>query len=170
MINGNSGIFTTILLLLAVVCAPRNASGQAEEISVQVSARVISSVELLTLKSIQLSGADAIDNVVRIDPVTSPNAGKMVAFGTPNSDIRISYQQTLELTHTQGAETLTFTYQVAGNRQEDQGTAERLDIDNRDFSFNEKGEFFLWIGGTVNISTATPGNYQGEFTLEIDYI
>ncbi|MDR8390855.1 DUF4402 domain-containing protein [Aliifodinibius sp. S!AR15-10] len=148
---------------------PTSAVAQ-DELSINVSAEVISSIEMITLKSMRLSGAEANNNIIEIDPTTSANAGKMVAYGTPNSEIRISYLPSRELTRMQGTESLTFNYQIAGNQQEDQVSAEIMDVENRDFSFNEDGQFFLWIGGSVNISSAVPGNYQGDFTLEIEYI
>ncbi len=163
-----------VFLITCVTCfltsSLQEVKAQQRDVSINVSANVTSSIEMITLRSMQLSDDDVQNDIIRIDPTTSPNAGKMVAYGNPNSDIRISYLPTRELTHVQGTETLSFSYQVAGNQQEDQGTAERLEVENRDFSFNEDGQFYLWIGGSVNISTAVPGNYQGEFTLEIEYI
>ncbi len=162
------------ILSLTIICCTafslQTANAQQRDVSISLSANVTSSIEMITLRSMQLSDEDVQDDVIRIDPTSSPNAGKMVAYGNPNSDIRISYLPTRELTRMEGTETLTFNYQVAGNQQEDQATAERLEVENRDFSFNEDGQFYLWIGGSVNISTAVPGNYQGEFTLEIEYI
>jgi hypothetical protein len=36
--------------------------------------------------------------------------------------------------------------------------------------FNEKGEYYLWLGGKVDLSKARPGSYDGEFTIQIEYI
>ncbi len=163
-------LLTSILLFCYLVLSSAEAKAQQSNVSVSISANVTRSIEMVTLRSMQLSGEDAQNGIITIDPTSSPNAGKMVAYGNPNSDIRISYLPTRELTRIQGTDVLTFTYQIAGNQQEDQTTAEPLETENRDFSFNDNGEFYLWIGGSVNISTAVPGNYQGEFTLEIEYI
>jgi len=140
------------------------------DVSINVSAKVISSIEMITIQSMKLSNAEAQNDIIRIDPQTSANAGKMVATGTPNADIRISFLQRRELTHLNSSSTLEFNYRVAGNDKDDQSTAEILDRENRDFKFNDQGHFYLWIGGNVDISTATPGNYQGEFTVDIEYI
>lgn len=140
------------------------------KVSISVSAKVISTIEMITIQSMNLSKAQAINNRIQINPQTSSNAGKMIAIGTPKSDIRISFLQQRELTRSNGSESLQFNYKVAGNTRDDQSTAEMLDHENRDFEFNDQGRFYLWIGGDVDISTATPGNYQGEFTLEIEYI
>jgi hypothetical protein len=140
------------------------------DVSINVSAQVISSIETITMQSMDLQNAERQNDRININPRNSSNAGKMVAIGTPNSEIRISYLEQRELTQQRGSETLLFNYEVAGNSTEDQETAELLDRENRDFEFNENGRFYLWIGGSVDISTASPGNYQGEFTVDIEYI
>jgi len=139
-------------------------------ISVSASAEVISTIEMVTLQSMNLGDSEERNGVVRINPQQSANAGKMMAIGTPNSDVRISFLPRRELTRSEGTENLLFRYDVAVNTEEDQSTAEILNQENRDFSLNEEGRLYLWIGGNVDISTATPGNYQGEFTLDIEYI
>lgn len=140
------------------------------DIAINVSAKVISSIEMITIQSMRLSQAEANNDIIQINPQNHAYAGKMIAIGTPNSEIRISFLQQRELTQQRGSSTLLFNYRVAGNNTDDQSTAELLSQDNRDFEFNSEGRFYIWIGGNVDISTASPGNYQGEFTLEIDYI
>lgn len=144
-------------------------NGSVDDVTINVSAQVMSSVEMITIQSMNLSNAETENDQIVIDPQNSVNAGKMIAIGTPNSDIRISYLEQRELTQQEGTETLQFDYRVAGNTEDDQSTAELLDRENRDFSFNEQGRFYLWIGGNVDISAASPGNYEGEFTVDIEY-
>lgn len=140
-------------------------------ISVNVSATVTpSSIELITIQSMNLSGEEAENDIITIDPLTSGNAGKMLAIGNPNTDFSISFLKNRELVRSGGNETLSFNYVITGNTIDDQSTAEILDQENRELEFNSEGEFYLWIGGNIDISTAEPGNYQGEFTLEIEYI
>jgi hypothetical protein len=159
------------IVLITNPSVAQNGSGNVKpNIAINVSAKIIPSIEMITIQSMRLSQAEAVNNVIRINPQTHAYAGKMIAIGTPNTDIRVSFLQQRELTQRQGSSTLLFNYQVAGNNVDDQSTAEMLGQDNRDFEFNSEGRFYLWIGGSVDISTATPGNYQGEFTLEIEYI
>lgn len=155
-----------------LTCQPISAFAQenSPDISISVSAEVISTIEMITIQSMNLTKEEAVNNHIQINPQNSANAGKMIAIGTPNSDIRISFLEQRELTRQRGTESLLFNYRVAGNSQDDQSTAEILGQENRDFEFNEQGRFYLWIGGSVDISTASPGNYQGEFTLEVEYI
>ncbi|MEL7834048.1 hypothetical protein [Fodinibius sp. Rm-B-1B1-1] len=162
------GLLWLFLFLPSLALSQNNNSNS--EVSINVSAQVISSIEMITIQSMNLSQAENDNDRITIDPQNSSNAGKMIAIGTPNSDIRISYLEQRELTRRQGSETLIFNYQIAGNTEDDQSTAELLNRENRDFEFNEQGQFYLWIGGNVDISTATPGNYEGEFTVDIEYI
>jgi len=164
-------LFSFVLFAGLIISSAQPSIAQSDsDISVDVSAQVISSIEMITIESMQLVNSEARNGIITINPQQSANAGKMVAIGTPNSDIRISYLQQRELTQEQGTETLLFEYIVVGNNQDDQASAERLNSESRDFEFNDEGRFYLWIGGQVDISTATPGNYQGEFTLDIEYI
>ncbi len=160
--------YSFLLLFQSGIAYGQNGES-GNDININVSAEVISSVEMITIQSMNLSNAETEDDRIAIDPQNSANAGKMIAIGTPNSDIRVSYLEQRELTHRQGSETLQFNYQVAGSTEDDQSTAELLDRENRDFEFNEEGRFYLWIGGDVDISTANPGNYEGEFTVDIEY-
>lgn len=160
-----------VIIFLSIFSIKAHAQQNAiDEISVEISAQVISSIEMVTIQSMNISEAERTNQQIQIDPQTSSNAGKMIAIGNPNRNIRISFLEQRELTNEGGSSTLLFNYQVAGNTQDDQSSAELLDSENRDLKFNEKGRFYLWIGGSVDISNASPGNYQGEFTLNIEYI
>lgn len=165
---------TTILGFLCLCCgvvfSAATAQNTGSQFSINVSAEVVSSVEIITIRSIALSEAESENDRIYINPQSSPRAGKMVAVGNPNDKIRISFLNNRALSQQSGAKTLHFQYQVTGNAKDDQATAERLSPENRDFRLNENGRFYLWIGGEVDISAAPPGNYQGEFTLEIEYI
>lgn len=165
----SSIVLTTLVLLL-------NSRGYAQgqqpiEMNVDVAATVeATGIEVITIRSISLTEADREENIITVNPITSPNAGKMMAMGTPGGEFRVSFFRQRELTQPNSPSTLTFEYDVAGNEEDDQATSERLEQENRDYEFNDQGQFYLWIGGQVDISQASPGSYQGEFTLEIEYI
>lgn len=164
--------WTSLLFLLFcstthVLFAQEN---ESMDIRLEATAQVAGSIEVITIESMNLEEVKPENDIISIDPQNSPYAGKMIAIGGSNSDIRISYIQERELTQQNGSSTLIFNYQLAGNTEDDQSSSEFLDRENRDFELNDQGRFYLWIGGSVDISTASPGNYQGEFTLDIEYI
>lgn len=107
---------------------------------------------------------------ISIDPLSDTSTGKMIALGNADSQIRVSFVHERTLRHVSGSSTLTFTYEIAGNDEDDQSSAEILQTDNRDLTLNGNGEYYFWIGGQVNVENAKPGNYNGNFTIEVEYI
>jgi hypothetical protein len=98
------------------------------------------------------------------------NAGYMIAVGGPNTNFRLNYLPERELTQADGDGTLTFTYEISGNSTDDQSTSDILELDNGNLEFNNEGLYYIWVGGRINLQNAAPGNYQGDFTIEIDNI
>lgn len=158
------------LIITFVLTTSTQAISQSNSVSVEVSAQVLDSIELTTLRNMTFENIQPSQNEINISPIQDANAGKMVASGIPNTRIRIQFMREWQLTNSRGGTPLTFYYQVAGNEIDEQSTAELLQTDNRNLEFNNEGEFYFWIGGSVDISEADPGNYEGEFTIEIEYI
>jgi hypothetical protein len=137
---------------------------------VNVSAEVIQSIELITVNSMRFANAQPGQREIYINPVNSLNAGFMIAVGTPSAEFRLFYLPERELTQIDGDASLTFTYEISGSSEDNQSTSELLELDNRNIRFNSEGRYYLWVGGRVNLENAAPGNYEGDFTIEIDYI
>lgn len=127
-------------------------------------------VEMITIQSMDFENIEREESVIRVDPIFSERAGKMIARGDPNANFRIDYIRQRELANLEGEGLLYFNYEVAGSRIDDQETAELFNQDIRDLQFNDDGEFYIWIGGSVDLGEVNPGSYQGEFTIEIEYI
>lgn len=160
--------------VLFLVLGPATAHGQnyaPTEFSLNVSAEVQSTaIELITLQTMDFSGMGAEQRQLQVNPMTSERAGKMVALGDPNSSFRISFLQTREFTNLNGTGVILIEYRVAGYSMDEQENAEELEVESRELIFNDEGEFYFWVGGQVNLQRATPGSYEGEFTLEIEYL
>lgn len=137
--------------------------------NVSISVNITGAIKTLTMQSLNLEEANRSNETINIDPQTSPNAGKVVAIGSPSSRIRVNYLKNRNLKQKNGSSSLEFTYKVAANKQNDQSSAELLLNDNKQYRFNDNGRFYFWVGGSVNIATAIPGNYVGEFSLDIEY-
>lgn len=171
-----SSLFFSLVTILIVFGAVQKLKAQDqqkshESISVNVSAKVMeASIELITLRNIQFTNAQPSQHTLDISPVSDDRAGLMKAMGRPNAPIRVSFQNRWEVNNSSGRGRLVFNYKIAGNTENVQSTSELLNYDNRDLNFNSDGEFFFWIGGNVDISQALPGKYQGEFTIEVEYI
>ncbi len=140
---------------------------------VSASATVIGpEIDLETISDIQIDGARRLQegNEVYINPVFDPEAGIMRASGQPGAEVRLSYLSEMIVTRQEGDGTLLFRYEISGYPGDNQNESELLDTIERVVRFNEDGEFYLWVGGRVDLSDASPGTYEGDFTLEIEYI
>ena len=140
------------------------------QVSINVTAVVNGAVETITIQTIDFDNIERENSIVTVNPITSPRAGKMIARGTPNAEFQIDYLQERVLDNANGPGTIIFTYTVAGNIVDVQETAEILSQEVRDLSFNNDGEYFIWVGGFADLANAEPGTYIGEFTIEIEYI
>lgn len=141
-----------------------------QSVSIAVSAQVSSATELFTIQTVDFRYEDVEFNVLSVDPISNPSAGKMVARGMPDTGMRISFLQNRELVNVNTNHVLFFEYFVAGNDLDEQESSELISPDNRDLMFNENGEFYIWVGGRVDLSSAQPGSYEGDFNIEIEYI
>lgn len=137
---------------------------------VNISADVIQSIELITVNSMTFGNAQPGQESIYVNPVNDLNAGFMIAVGTPEAEFRLNYLTERELTRIEGQGSLTFRYELSGNSIEDQTSSELIENDNRNIRFNTEGRFYIWVGGEVNLQNAQPGSYEGDFTIEIDYI
>ena len=94
----------------------------------------------------------------------------MLAVGTPDVEFRLDYEPVKTLSRIDGPGSLSFQYEISANDIEDQSSSEVMDLENRSVRFNTEGRYYFWVGGRVNLTNAQPGNYEGDFTIEIDYI
>ncbi|MCK9399077.1 MAG: DUF4402 domain-containing protein [Bacteroidales bacterium] len=143
-----------------------------EAVSITASATVleISEIELVTIKEMNVDGSFAENGIVNISPVTDMNAGELLVKGRANAQMRITSPNQTVLVNTSGQGTLIFYYVLSGFWSDNKQASEILNAPDRILQFNEEGQYYLWVGGRVDINNARPGNYEGEFILEIEYI
>jgi len=163
-------VLLTIQFSLIAFCSFAQELNEASTVSINITANVESTIELVTIQTLDFQNSDRRDNIVQINPITSSRAGNMVARGAPGSEFRLNYLETRELTNLEGTGILFFEYRVTGNDIDEQNTAEPLDQESRELQFNDDGEFYIWVGGRVDLTNAEPGTYEGDFTIEIEYI
>lgn len=161
-------LFSAILILLPFTLFAQRGNNASTDIS--ISASVIRSLELITVNSITFGNTQPGQIEVSVDPVNDPNAGFMVALGTPEADFRLDYLEERRLINTSREGFITFVYRISTNTIEDQSSSVLMNYEDRNLRFNEDGTYYIWVGGLVNLENATPGDYEGDFTIEIDYI
>ncbi len=143
-------------------------SNVAAEVSIQ--ANVIQTIELITVNSMTFGNNQPGQLIIYVNPVNDLNAGFMIASGTPEAEFRLDYELERQLNRVEGDGFLTFRYELSANTLEDQASSQIIDYENRNLRFNNEGLYYIWVGGEVNLENARPGNYEGDFTIEIDYI
>lgn len=170
MAAGLSAILLPLLTLPSHAQSLNRTLGTAEAVS-EVTAQILqANVNMMTLREINLAKVQPSEGEIYVHPVTNPNAGLMKAEGAPQAPVQITFPRQLNLTHETGQSTLTFYYELAGNNQENQSTAQLITNQSQNFQLNAEGEFYIWVGGRINIQNAIGGNYEGEFTVEVEYI
>ena len=174
MKSGVTATFITICFaLISLHFLPQPGYAQqsgSDQIQISVRATVVKTMEMITVRDMQFGQVQPGQQEIYIDPLSDSETGKMIATGNPDAQIRVSYVPQRQLSRANGSGALTFFYEVAGNDEDDQGSAELLQPDNRNLTMNAEGRYYLWIGGRVDVSNALPGNYNGEFTIEVEYI
>ena len=141
-------------------------------ISIKASATVVevTGIELVPMKDMIVDEASSKEGILNISPVTDDKAGKILVRGKINAQVRLTYVRDLLLTNSSGDGAMIFKYSLSGLKSDNQGASQLIDQVERIVQFNEKGEFYLWLGGQVDLSKAKPGSYEGEFTIDIEYI
>ena len=142
-------------------------------VSITASAQVLGNgTEIETISDMGIIEAQRSQgsDVLYINPVFDAEAGIMRARGTPGAQIRVSFLEEMEISRREGGGSIFFVYEISGYPGDYQRESELLTLIEHEMFFNEDGEFYFFIGGRVDLSEALPGNYDGEFTLEIEYM
>jgi len=138
--------------------------------NINVNAEVVQSAQLISVNSMEFGDAQPGQRELYVNPINSVTAGFMIAIGTPKSDFRLNYSPQVELTQVDGDSKLIFNYEISGKDTENQANSDLFENENQILEFNNEGRYFIWLGGRLNIENAAPGNYEGDFTIEIEYI
>ena len=160
-------------MLACCLCLLFHQSIQAQASgTIHASATVVEAtdIQLITMKDMFIDESAATNGILVISPVTDEKAGKILVKGRVNTSVRLSYLSEMSLVNTSGDGTIVCRYSVSGYKSDNQGASQLLDVVEKVVLLNEKGEFYLWLGGRVDLSRARPGDYDGEFTIQIEYI
>lgn len=119
------------------------------------------------------------ESVINIDPTTTPitntddlsqpGSGFAVANGVAGASFQISFPPDILLINSTTGATLLLRYTIAHAPIVEQSSANIVNEGVQTFTMNEKGEYYFWFGGSVNISTIEEGTYEGDFFIEVEY-
>lgn len=179
------------LLLLPGFIAPDSASAQqapspapdrfSMETSIRISGNVIAStggqnILFDTIYEVHFEQLRAGQTLITVDPITDfatadAGAGYVVAKGAPNAQFQLTFSRQVVLRHaTERDNVLIVNYLLSANSTAEQENSAYVLEAAPTFRLNTDGEFHFWVGGQVDISNAIRGEYEGEFTLEVEYL
>ncbi len=165
--------FALMMFLHPALLMSQHQNNNGTAISISASATVLpSDITFETISDMGIIDAQRRQegDEIYINPVFDAQAGIMRARGNPGAQIRVSYIEEMEVGRREGPGSIFFTYEVSGYPGDNQRESELLTLIEHELQFNEEGVFYFYIGGRVDLSEALPGNYDGEFTVEIEYI
>lgn len=115
------------------------------------------------------------ESEMRVDPNadeagTPGGAGLIIAQGLPNRAFRVVVPRVIKMTNSDTNSMLEVQILVSHNSAPEQPSSDYLRQVVEDFTLNDEGEYFFWIGGSIDISDVEDGAYEGQFLLELEYL
>lgn len=159
-----------VFFLMLVTIFPLQA--QKTSVTIKAQATVIdkAQIELVTIKALDIDAGMAVNGIINVSAKRDGQAGVMIVKGRPDASFRISFAPVVQIQNSAGRGSLTLKYEMYGYSSDNQGASEPIDAAARTLKVNSNGLYYFWLGGVIDISKARPGKYEGEFTLEIEYI
>lgn len=152
-------------------------SGQEKNVaSIRATGTVLNTVALeeLTSELVQnpiFSPENPEQQIIVVDPVTGGgNAGFMIVRGSAGSTFNLQVPDKMILINSNDGSSFDISISLSYNTTQDQSSSELLREQMADFTLNESGEVYFWIGGTMDISSLTSGEYTGELIFELEYL
>lgn len=140
-------------------------------LSVNATAIVRDNLQMLTIRNIDLIAPLVEENMILVSPMRSPFAGMFKIIGNPNARIRITFLQRETLVEfNEGIGKVNAEYNLSASFTDIQIQSTLLDLGEANINLSPEGLLFVWLGANLDLTTALPGNYQSEFTLELEYI
>ena len=175
--------FSGVLMLLLVgSCAlhAQDSDSSVASASINVSGKVVAptqaqSILLETVYSPSFQRASVSDKQLIVDPIadaagSAGGAGLIIAQGLPDRSFRVAVPGVIRLSNKETSSTLEVQVSVSHNSGPDQSSSDYLRDSIREFTLNEQGEYYFWIGGKIDVSDVEPGPYEGQFVLELEYL
>ena len=149
------------------------ATGVAQEniplVELHVSATVVDQIEVITLADIDAGTILSGDAEKVISPILDGGAGILRLEGQRNSSIQISYSKQVTMTNLLTSDPLMMNYMLSGGVDDNQTVSEIFTSNPANVTLNAEGVYFIWVGCRFSTSGLVPGQYDGDFLIEVDY-
>jgi hypothetical protein len=163
-------ILFILLALPAIIVSAQNSN--TTSVSIKANATVMEKIgiEIITMKNMDIDIKMALDGRIYISALRNPNAAIILVKGKSDAKFRVHFQPVMKIKNSHGNGSLLMHYEVYGYPTDNQRASEPIDAIERILQMSSDGNYFFWIGGNIDIKNAYPGNYDGEFTIQIEYI
>jgi len=161
-----------LFLILLVTLSVTLLAQQTTSVSVKAQATVVdkSEIELVTIRNLEIDMSLAHDGKIYVSAQRDANAAVMMVKGRADAKFRVKFTPVVEIVNSNGKGTLSLHYEMYGYSTDNQGASEPINAAERTLQIGSDSKYYFWVGGRIDVSNARPGSYDGEFTIEIEYI
>lgn len=167
-------------IILVLFLWGSQAQAQTSTATVEVTANVLPNAStkvptLQTLYDVNFVVYDENQTQILVDPIrntvgTEEGAGAILILGTPDTEFRLRYTRFVELENLNNpANKLTVEYLISHNSEDSQDKSTYVLQNDLELKINKRGEYYLWVGGRINITNLKDGEYVGGLEVEILY-
>jgi len=157
----------SVIMLLFVSMGLLGQQEQSGEI--HISATVVDQIEVITLSDIDAGTVLPGQQEKVIDPITDGGAGTLRLEGQANSSVQISYSQQVTMTNLNTTQPLLMNYMISGSVETNQANSVLFTTNPATVTLNAEGIYYIWIGCRFSLRRLVPGQYDGDFILEVEY-
>lgn len=158
-----------IILILVSLVGATLGQGRRSDVNVNIAAEVVDYLEMITISDIDVGTVIPSDDILRLDPRNDQGAGIIKVQGRANASIQVNFSSQVEMVNVATNSTLTVTYSVSGNGDNNQSESELFTTNPANVQLNNNGDYYVWIGCEFSLLEIVAGQYDGDFVIEIDY-
>ncbi|NQV30686.1 MAG: hypothetical protein HQ508_07355 [Candidatus Marinimicrobia bacterium] len=142
---------------------------QGSSFDLNISAMVVDQIEVITLADIDAGIILPGQSEKIISPITDSGAGILRLEGQGGSSIQISYSQQITMTNLLTDTPLLMNYMISGGPENNQSASVIFTSNPATVALNPDGVYFIWVGCSFSLEGLVPGQYDGDFIVEVDY-
>ena len=160
-----------IKFLFVVLALSSTLFGQEDGTSneLNVSATVVDQIEVITLADIDAGTVLPGQSEKVISPTTDGGAGLLRLEGQANSSIQVSYSKQVTMSNLASSQPLLMNYMLSGGPEDNQSASVVFTSNPANVALNAEGVYFIWVGCRFSLENLVPGQYDGDFIVEVDY-
>lgn len=169
--------FIVLLVSLPVLL---QAQTQNATVVVEVTANVLPNAStkapiIQTLYDVNFVVYDENQTQVNVDPIRNTvgaedGAGSILIVGVPETKFRLKFTKFVEMENVDDpSNKITVEYILSHNSVDDQARSTYILADYTELRLNKNGEYFIWVGGRIDITNLKDGDYVGGLEIEILY-